>query len=143
MKVRSPASMISMIRLVSAILIVVYFQFIRRSSATLCSNLPAFLNTTIGRGIDIASIDLYPRLIDLQKGYTMFKEQLINLNCDKNELFNLQEHEYQLPDELFRIYDSISQDYTRHGVDFKDELDYRKRMAMQFGHPLVDGVLRG
>ena len=137
MKVQSAA------RLLSGLLIVCLQCANHRSSATLCTNLPSFLNTTIGRGIDVASIDLYPRLIDLQKGYTMFKEQLINLNCDKNELFSLQKHEFQLPDEVFRIYDHLSQDYTRHGIDFKDELDYRKKMALQFGHPLVDGVLRG
>lgn len=109
--------------------------------ATSCTNLPSFITNTIGRGVDIASLDLYPRLTDLQEGYTMFKDQLISLNCDKNELFYLKDKEYQLPDEVFRIYDHQSQDYTRHSVDFKDELDYRKKMAIQFGIALQDGVL--
>lgn len=91
------------------IIIFIHLQLILNPSATLCTNLPSFLIAAVGRGIDIASIDLYPRLIDLQKGYTMFKEPLINLNCDKNELFYLKEQEYQLPDEVFRIYDHLSQ----------------------------------
>lgn len=81
---------------------IIYFQFIKNySTATPCTNdnLPSFLLSTVGRGIDIASIDLYPRLIDLQKGYTMFKEPIISLNCDKNEFFFLQDREYSLPDE--------------------------------------------
>ena len=104
-----------------------------------CSDLPPFLLDTLGRGVDLASLDLQPRLDDLQSGYSLFKEQIVRLTCDRGEQLRIEEHEYQLPDQVLRLYEQYSQDYTRHDINVKDELDYRRKMAASFGIPLTEG----
>ena len=51
--------------------------------------------------------------------------------------------EYLLKKIYFFFFLKKHLDYTRHGIDYKDELDYRRKIALEFGvDPLVDGVLR-
>ena len=116
---------------------------IQQVHASPCESLAPFLAQSLGLGVDIASLDLQPRLSDLQNGYSVFKEQVVHLTCNREESVRLNDgRDYQLPDQVLRLYDHHGQDYTRHGIGAKDESDYLRKMAQSFGLALSEGVFR-
>lgn len=113
------------------------------SNDRLCNSLPAFVSDSVGRGVDLANVDLQPRLDDLKRGFAPFRDQVVALTCEHNERMILSDgQKLQLPDQVLRVLEQPQIDFTRHGIGSVDAAEYRRRQAQSFGVSMAEGAFR-